>query len=212
MAGRVLTLDTLEKLAGPSNLTQAYRNHIKRLSALHDTPHMRRLVEKLEDAGLEGIYNEGVELARAEGLDTSGFEEVDLMWVKVDLGKNGEEFDYQARKTMIEDVEESLLGSISFYRLDWTWDFAWSYYLWPASKFNDNILKLYGLVRGDRPRGLHQRPYQFVLNHERKKRIRSWETKIARAAIRGLNDRVLELSKSPEAITRTKAPKLVASD
>jgi len=212
MPRQINTEALLKYVDSVGNVTQGHRSHIKRMSAMHDTPDMRRLSAKLDDPEIERIYNEGVELCGLEGLDESQFLLVDLKEVKVDLGKDIIAYDYEARKIMVEDVEESLLECISFARLDWTWDFMWSYHLWPVSKFADDCLRLYGLIRGPRPRGLHARPFQYVLNYERKRRIRKWETKISRAAIRGDDIQVKELSKCPEVISRTKAPRLVTSD
>ncbi len=211
MAGR--NLDALLKyVESVGSITQSHRSHIKRMSALHHTPDMRRLSAKLLDPNIKGIYEQGVSLVGKEGLDEKLFSGINLKEVKVDLGKDIIAYDYEARKIMVEDVEESLLECISFDRLDWTWDFMWSYHLWPVSKFSDDCLRLYGLIRGPRPRGLHARPFQYVLNYERKRRIRKWETKISRAAIRGDDTQVKVLSECPEVISRTKAPRLVTSD
>ncbi len=195
-----------------SALTTSRRTIIKRMAASHNTPDMIRLNAKLKDPEVERLYNEGLELVEEEGIDQSLFREIDLEEVYKDLGKEVFGLDYEDIKLAVEDVDESLVEDYTFDRLDWTWDFMWSFHLWPRSKFNPNSLRLYGLIRGPRPKSLHDNPFQLVLNVERKKRIRKWERRIARAAIRGDMEEVKTLSKCPEAISRIKAAQLVSAD
>lgn len=195
-----------------SALTTSRRTIIKRMSATHKTPDMIRLSDKLDNPGVERLYNEGLKLVEEEGIDESSFWEISLDEVYRDLGKEIFGLDYEDIKLAVEDVDESLVESYTFSRLDWTWDFMWSFHLWPRSKFSSNSLRLYGLIRGPRPRSLHDNPFQLVLNVERKRRIRKWERRIARAAIKGDMEEVKTLSKCPEAISRIKAAQLESAD
>lgn len=195
-----------------SSLTNSRRSVIKRMAASHSTPDMIRLNAKLKDPEVERLYNEGLELVTEEGLDEALFQTVNLSEVYKDLAKEVFGLTYEDIKLAVEDVDESLLEDYSFVRLDWTWDFMWSFHLWPRSKFSTNSLRLYGLVRGPSPRSLHDNPLQLVLNVERKRRIRRWERRVARAAINGDFDEVRTLNAQPEAISRAKAAKLVSAD
>lgn len=192
-----------------SSLTRMRRLQIETLSRKYDTPDMRRLSVKLKSPEVQRLYEEGMILIEEEGLDSQAFWVIDLEEVKFDLGKETFMLSYEDIKLSTEDVDPNFLRSISFALLDWTWDFSWSYSMWDEKKFNEKSLRMYGVIRGQRPKSLHDRPYQIVLNAERKRRVKLWKQRIARAMISGKKDRVEELLREPEALFVVKAKELV---
>jgi hypothetical protein len=65
------------------------------------------------------------------------------------------------------------LKTLSFRRLDWLWDFSWSYILWSSEAFEDKDILVYGAIRGNPPIPSKNIPYQSAINWERKRRMRN---------------------------------------
>lgn len=181
------------------------RIQIQRLSKLYDTPDMRRLSSKLKSPDVKRLYEEGLILIEEENLNTESFWTTDLEESKFDLAKETFLLSYEDIKLAFDDVDEKFLRLISFARLDWTWDFSWSYSIWETNKFPENILRMYNLIKGERPKSLHDRPYQIVLNTERKRRIKLWKQRLGRAVVRDRKERIDELLKEPEVLFLVKA-------
>jgi len=163
------------------------------------------MYRKLDIFDLEELYKEGVEIVEDLELDTSEFHKADLNEVSFHLGKDSFMLDYASIKGVVDLVPQSFLDGIDFIRLDWCWDFTWTYHLWETDKFSADSLRLYALIRGGVPSEVKNTPFQIVLNAERKRRIKIWEKLVVKAMRKENNEMLRELLNEPESRNRLKA-------
>jgi len=171
---RKLSLDPRTVLRGSVRLLQEF-----------DTSDSKRLVAKLEDAGIPGLVRSASRLLESEGTLIM-YRDVDLVEVRKDLDIL---LEIQVLRTdilsWVSENREVLRRTFSPERLDWLWDFSWSYILWGPEYFEPALLELYGAIRGNKPEGLKNIPYQAVLNRIRKEEIRRRQRQLFQAAKKG---------------------------
>lgn len=159
----------------------------------HDTPDTRRLGLKLKSPELKLLASKAEQLLRVESLRTP-YVQVNVKEIRADLEQL---LDVEVTRDDITSYARSrrawVLDQFSFDRLDWLWDFTWSYVLWPADKFKPAHMQLYGGIRGPKPADLHRVPYQAVLTWVRKDIIKERRKSIWYAAKRGDLEKLLEL-------------------
>ncbi len=86
------------------------------------------------------------------------------------------------RSWVRENYDE--LDRLTTLRLNWLWDFSWSYFIHPG-RFGSQEFLIYGALRGNPPRHNKNIPYQSALNNLRKNRRDRQERKIYRFAKQG---------------------------
>jgi hypothetical protein len=84
------------------------------------------------------------------------------------------------------------LDKLSTPRLDWLWDFSWSYFIHPT-KFGKKEFLVYGALRGNPPVPAKNIPYQSALNNLRKNRRDRRDRKIYRFAKEGNLEGLVEM-------------------
>ncbi len=152
---------------------------------VHDTPDVRRLLAKLQKPGQKQLFRDAEILIGSEGLLTE-YEHVDVASVGRDLRQL---LDIQVGREDIlswaRDYRAEILRTYTPARLDWLWDFSWSYSLWGGSRFKARHVLVYGAVRGCVPSDMHNVPFQAALNSVRKGLIRKRERSIFISSRRG---------------------------
>jgi hypothetical protein len=156
------------------------RYAVKRLS-LYDTPDSRRLAYKLQCFDMGRILERSYEIGGFVKDRTASVSRYELLDTKRDLAWDLYTVDSKGVRELRQDVETTL-SEYEFKRLDWLWDFAWTYWLNKREKTTTRALEIYTLVRGPIPvaissftgerRGVS---FQLVLSAERKRRLRKWE-------------------------------------
>ena len=177
-----------------SSSLKSRRDSVEYLSQ-YDTPDARRLGKKLKDPDIASL------MTRAESLVSGDLKKVSIKNVYFDLGTTWgiiEREEVWSWKRALKDV----LDEFTFERLDWLWDMAWSFNLWPVNRFKRLHFSVYMNIRGNKPQGLDQ-PYQLVLSAERRERIRTWERGIFIASKKGDLNKLNELGLDEELGKRT---------
>jgi len=164
----------------------------------YDTPDSRRLMSKLDDPGIRRLMHSARALIKAEGTLAS-YGDISPTRVRRDLEVL---LDIQVRR---EDVLFWLSESgdviekvYSFPRLDWLWDFSWSYLLGRSRSFKARHLVVYGAIRGAAFDGMKNVPLQAALNKVRKSRLRKKDRAIFRSARNGDIEALVELGLTSE--------------
>lgn len=160
------------------------RLSIKRLE-LYSTNDARRLVSKLRYPDIKQLMTKAEDLITTEGTLIS-YSEVDTALVRRDLDAL---LDIQVMRQDIaswaRDFRSTLESKYTFSRLDWLWDFSWSYLVWGHNTFKDRYLLIYGAILGRKPQLMGSVPLQAALNYTRKRLVREHEREIYRAAKSG---------------------------
>ena len=158
--------------------------------ANHNTPDSKRLVTKLDDFDLKRLMQTAEPLLRSEVVSVNREQVLFELGVNFPMVDRTEVWSWRSH---LSDV----LEPFEFERLDWLWDMAWTFYLWPMSNFKKIHLAVYDNIKGPAPKGLDQ-PFQLVLSAERRNRIRNWERRVYRAAKKGSLPDLLDLGMSEE--------------
>lgn len=168
------------------------------LLSRYDTPDSRRLVVKLDDPGLRRLMHSASALIKAEGTLAS-YSSVSPASVRRDLEVL---LDIQVRREdvlfWISESGDVIEQVYSLPRLDWLWDFSWSYLLGRPRRFKARHLVVYGAIRGAVFDGMKNVPLQAALNKVRKSRLRKKDRAIYRSARDGNIEALVELGLTAE--------------
>ncbi|KKN33702.1 hypothetical protein LCGC14_0801080 [marine sediment metagenome] len=168
------------------------------LLSRYSTPDARRLVRKLEDPGIRGLMHKANALIKMEGTLIE-YRSVDPVRVRQELEVL---LDIQVRREdvlfWISESGSAIEEVYSLSRLDWLWDFSWSYLLGRPRLFRPRHLLVYGAIRGVAFDGMKNVPLQAALNKVRKSRLRKKDRSIFRSAKDGDIEALVELGLTAE--------------
>lgn len=159
------------------DIRHSIRASVKALE-VHDTPDVRRLLQKLRGPDFDTLFRQGERLVEIEGTLTP-FKDVKVKDALNDLQLLiVSQLTRADVRSWLTDNRSTLKYDIA--RLDWLWEFSWSFLLWGTDDEDD--LTLYAAIRGPKPKDMKNVPFQGVLNGLRKDMLKARDRALYNAA------------------------------